>query len=336
MVFDMPNNLPPCITRERLLEKKALIEKQLQEAQIGLRYELYLGADKNHFQEIHRVKNEVVGVKVFMGSSTGDLLMDDESSLHAVFAIAAQCDIVVAIHAEDEEMIRARTLQYAHQTAYAIHSLIRTPEVAAAAVKKVIELVSLYGTRAYILHVSSIPELELIQQAKKQGLPVYAETSPHHLFLNTDAYEDLQGRAKMNPPLRSKEHQAALVQAIHEGVIDTIGSDHAPHMLDEKARPYGQCPSGVPGVETNLPLLLNAHHQGIFSLEEIVRLTSFNARRLFSIPDHHDWVLVDLSLTKTVSPTMLKTKCGWSPFDGQILTGWPVFSVIKGRLYDLQ
>ncbi len=335
MVFDMPNNIPACVTRQRLHDKKALINAQLQEAGIGLRYELYFGADKNHFQEINKVREEVVGVKVFMGSSTGDLLMDDESSLHAVFAIAAKLDVLVAVHAEDEEMIQERQPSFAGRCDHCAHSELRTPEVAAKAVEQVIELVELYGTRAYILHVSSINELELIREAKKRGLPIYAETSPHHLFLNTDAYAELAGRAQMNPPLRSKEHQVALFEAIHDGTIDTIGSDHAPHTVEEKDQPYGQSPSGVPGIETNFPLLLNAYSEGKLSLQEIAHLTCYNIREMFSLSANDDLVLVDLNLTRKVNEADLKTKCAWSPFTGWELTGWPVYSVVNGRLYDL-
>ncbi|OGT29816.1 MAG: dihydroorotase [Gammaproteobacteria bacterium RIFCSPHIGHO2_12_FULL_35_23] len=335
-VFDMPNNLPPCITQARLVEKKELINRQLQAVDIPLRYQLYLGADKNHFDEIYKVKKEIIGIKVFMGSSTGDLLMDDESSLHAAFAIATKLNLVVAIHAEDEEMIQQRRLKYKSHASHYIHSEIRSPEVAAKAVAKVIELVKLYGTRAYILHVSSISELELIAKAKKAGLPIFAETSPHHLFLDTDAYTKLQGKAQMNPPLRSKEHRLALFEAIHEGVIDTIGSDHAPHTLAEKSKPYGESPSGVPGIETNLPLLLNAYNQGLLSLNEIVALTCYNIQKLFNLEANEDLVLVDLNQEKVVDQSKLKTKCGWSPFADWKLKGWPVYTIFNNRIYNLQ
>ena len=140
----------------------------------------------------------------------------------------------------------------------------------------------------------------------------------------------------MNPPLRSPEHQAALFKAIHEGVIDTMGSDHAPHTKEEKDQPYGKCVSGVPNMETNLPLLLNAHAQGKLSLDEVVKLTSANTKKLFRYSCHDDLVLVDLNCEKTVDEKTLKTKCAWSPFAGWVLKGWPVYSIIGDSFIDLK
>ncbi len=332
-VFDMPNNNPACVTLERLRAKKALIDVQLKQSGIPLRYELYLGADRKHFEQIHQAQQDIIGVKVFMGASTGDLLMDDESSLHGVFAICAKLGLMVAVHAEDECEIQMRKARFVGRADFAVHSEIRSPEVAEKAVKLAVSLSRLYGTKLYILHVSTQQEIALIAAAKAEGLSVYAEVCPHHLFLNTDAYAELGAKAQMNPPLRSAEHQVALWQAIHGGVIDTIGSDHAPHTLPEKAQPYGKAPSGVPGIETSLALLLNAHHQGLISLAEIVRLTHDRPRQMFGLPANEDVVLVDLTLSKTVQDTLVKTKCGWSPFSGKTLTGWPVYTVVQGYLY---
>lgn len=334
-VFDMPNNIPACISQERLKQKKAIINQQLQEVGLPLRYELYIGADKNNFEQIHRTQSEVIGIKVFMGSSTGDLLMDDESSLHAVFAIASQHDMMVAIHAEDECLIQQQQQQFQGQHSHHIHSQIRSPEVAATAIALIVKLMAIYHTKVYILHVSSIPELEIIAAAKKQGLPIYAETSPHHLFLNDNDYQKLGAKAQMNPPLRSAEHQPALFAAIAAGTIDTIGSDHAPHTSAEKNQPYPSSPSGVPGIETNLPLLLNAYHQNKISLDQIASLSCRRIQTIFAYPDHQDLVLLDLNQVKTVDDTQLKTKCAWSPFHGWKLKGWPAYSIINQQLFDL-
>ena len=334
-VFDMPNNIPACVSLSRLEEKKATIEQQLKEADIPLRYELYIGADKNHFHEIAKVKPAVIGVKVFMGSTTGDLLMDDESSLHAIFSLAAHHNMMVALHAEDEDMIQERSHQFSGQHDHCVHSQIRTPEVAASAIKLAVSLSRMYGTKIYILHVSSIQELEVIADAKAEGLPVYAETSPHHLFLNDSYYEQLGAKVQMNPPLRSAEHQPALFKAIDEGIIDTIGSDHAPHTLAEKDQPYPDSPSGVPGIETNLPLLLNAYHEKKLTLDHIASLTCRRIQTMFNYPDKQDLLLVDLEKIKTVDNAALRTKCGWSPFHGRTLKGWPAYSIINGRLFKL-
>jgi dihydroorotase len=338
-VFDMPNTIPPIVTAELLHEKKTLIDQQLQEIGIPLRYQLFFGADKNHLNEIPKVKNAIVGIKVFMGCSTGNLVIDDDESLHAVFALAAKENLLVAVHAEDEELMRERKallLRNNSTQSYSIHSQIRNPEVAARAVEKAISLVKQYGTRLYILHTSTIDELALIKQAKQQNLPVYAEVCPHHLFLNESAYAQWCGKAVMNPPLRAEQHQAALFQAIHDGVIDTVGSDHAPHTLGEKDQPYGCCPSGVPGIETTLPLLLNTHHQGLLSLTEIINLTSLHAQKIFNLEINDDVVLVDLNKQKTVTDQQLKTKCGWSPYTGRTLRGWPVYTILNGKIFELK
>lgn len=334
-VFDMPNTLPPTITAAYLKEKKQLIDTQLKEVDIPLHYQLFFGADKNHLNEIPLVKNDIIGIKVFMGCSTGNLVIDDDESLQAVFEIAAKNNLLVAVHAEDEHLMKERKAQYHGVMNYAIHSEIRNIEVARRAVAKAIELTRHYGTRLYILHVSSKEELQLIKNAKQAGLPVFAETTPHHLFLNDSAYTKLAGKAVVNPPLRAEEHQAVLFKAIKEGVIDTIGSDHAPHTSSEKARPYGECPSGMPGIETTLALLLNAYHENWLTLQEIVSLTSKRAHDIFNLPTTHDFVLVDLEKEAIVTEKNLKTKCGWSPFAGRTLKGWPVYTILNGRCFDL-
>lgn len=335
-VFDMPNTIPPTVTEIALLEKKSLIDKQLKEVGIPLRYYLFFGADKNHLNEIKKIKNQAIGIKVFMGCSTGGLVIDDDESLHAIFKIAAKENILVAVHAEDEQRLKENAKKFSGTQSYSMHSKIRDESAAELAVEKAIQLVRLYGTRLYILHVSTYQEIDLITQAKKEELPVFAETTPHHLFLNTSDYQNLKGKAVMNPPLRTFEHQKALFSAIKSGIIDTIGSDHAPHTTEEKGKPYGACPSGVPGIETTLPLLLEAYHQNLLSLDNILDLTSRRAKKIFNLPDHpDDYVLVDLFLSKRVEDKDLSTKCKWSPFAGRLLRGWPVTTVLKGHIYDL-
>lgn len=336
MVFDMPNTLPPTVTAELLKEKKILIDKQLEDIGIPLRYELFFGADKNHLQEISHVTKEVIGIKVFMGCSTGNLVIDDDESLQAVFEIAARENLIVAVHAEDEHMMRERKKQFAGETRYSVHSRIRDVDVAVAAVDKAISLVKKFNTRLYILHLSSADEITLVKKAKAEKLPVYAETTPHHLFLNESYYETLQGKCVVNPPVRLSKHNEALFQAIHEGIIDTIGSDHAPHTLSEKSKSYGECPSGMPGIETTLPLLLNAYNEGLLSLAEIVSLTSVRAREIFGIPLNTDVVLVDLNKEAVVDESHLHTKCGWSPYAGRTLKGWPVYTILRERCFDLR
>lgn len=239
--------------------------------------------------------------------------------------------MLVAVHAEDEHLLCERKSNYKGVMNYAAHSELRDVEVAVRAVEKAISLTNRYGTRLYILHVSTAEEIALIKAAKQAGLPVFAETTPHHLFFDTSAYATLCGKAVVNPPLRDKKNHDILFAAIHEKIIDTIGSDHAPHTLDEKQQPYGQCPSGMPGIEFMLPLLLNAHHAGKLTMEEIISLTSKRAREIFHLPAYDDWVLVDMEKTARVSTT--KSKCGWTPYMGLTLRGWPVYTIVNGHCF---
>jgi dihydroorotase len=329
-VFDMPNNTPSCITAKRLEEKKRIIDAQLKK--IPLRYGLYLGADQNHLDEIPKVKDQIVGVKIYMGSSTGDLLMNDPTALQKAFRIAAENDVLIAVHAEDEHLIEERKKQHP-QCKAALHSVIRNAEVAVRAVKVALDLAEKYGTRLYIAHVSTREELDLIRKAKQAGLSVYAEATPHHLFLTTRAYETLDTCALVNPPLR--ESNAALWEAIHDGTIDTIGTDHAPHLLEEKKRPYGSAPSGFPSIELYFPLLLNAYHEKKISLAQIVSLTHTRPQEIFRWPPNDDVVLVDMHKTRTVDNAHLKTKAKWSPYAGMTLKGWPRYTILRGKVYEV-
>lgn len=333
-VFDMPNTKPPTITAALLQEKKDLIDSQLREANIPLRYQLFFGADKSHLSEISKVNHEVIGIKVFMGCSTGNLVIDDDESLHAVFELAAKEKMLVAVHAEDEHTLHANKANYKGPMEYRAHSVVRSIDAATTAVEKAISLTKKYGTRLYVLHVSTAEEVELIRGAKQANLPVYGETTPHHLFLDTTAYDLLAGKAVVNPPLRDKRHHAVLFDAIHSGVIDTIGSDHAPHTIEEKSKPYGECPSGMPGIEFTLPLLLNAHHLGLLSLCEVESLTSQRAKTIFNLANIDDVVIVDLNKTQAVEKT--ESKCAWTPYHGLTLRGWPVYTICAGHAYKVE
>lgn len=327
-VFDMPNTSPPCVTCARLEEKKKQIEAQLD---LPLRYGLYLGADRDQLSEIERVSNHAVGIKVFMASSTGTLLLDDEVALDRVFCLAAEHHLLVAVHAEDELTLIAHQRESCDP---ADHSRMRPNVAAAIAVERAITKAKKYGTRLYILHMSTKEELSLVEQAKREGVDVACEVTPHHLFLTTDDYARFGTRVQMNPPLRSRGDCEALWEGVRRGLIDTIGTDHAPHTLEEKDLPFGKAPSGVPGVETVLPLLLDAVNKGKLSLERVIELTHTNVARLFCLGHNDDTVWVDMNEEWRVGD--FQSKCGWSPFEGMVLKGRPKYLKAQGRFFNLQ
>ncbi len=332
-VFDMPNTSPSCTTAERLHDKKALIDNQLKESGIPLRYHLYFGGTAADVEEINKVKDEIVGVKVYMGSSTGDLLLEDPEALDRLFQICAQKNLIVAIHGENEQMLRARQHEIGPSTDPATHSRVRDRSAAIKAVQDAIALAEKYSTELAVLHVSTKEEIELIRQAKQNELLVFCEISPHHLLLSEADYAKWGTKVQVNPPLRTTEDQEALWAAIEDGTVDMIGTDHAPHTLEEKNLPYGEAPSGVPGIEFLLPLLLNAHHEGKISLKKIIELTRKNCETIFNLPHNDDVVLVDLEKVQEVKDEHVKSKCGWSPYTGRTLKGWPIYTILKGKVY---
>lgn len=335
-VFDMPNNTPSVTSTSTLEQKKQLIDEQLKQSKIPLRYYLYFGATAENNDEIIKIRRsedqKIISIKMFMGSSTGDLLVADRKKQEEIFKLATELNLVLAVHAEDETAIRLQTSDFS-QPQVSDHSKIRDRKAAIIAVKNAIEMAKKYDTKLYICHVSTSEEIGLIRAIKHAGAKVYAEVTPHHLFLSENDYNRLGTLGQMNPPLRTTFDQKALWQAILDGTIDTIGTDHAPHTLAEKALPYPQSPSGVPGIETCLPLLLNAHNNGKISLEKIAELTRFNIQKIFNLPENNDKVIVDLNLEREVNNAELKTKCGWSPFAGWKLKGWPVATVIQNKTY---
>ncbi|MDD5026415.1 MAG: dihydroorotase [Candidatus Peribacteraceae bacterium] len=339
-VCDMPNTSPPTVT-VKALEDKVRRAEQVKNCDIHF----FFGATKQeHLGELRQLwtnekmknlKEKCAGLKIYMDHSTGDQGIE-ESIIADAFKLCAELSIPLIAHCEDPEINRRATEELKTKDITA-HSLMRPPESEERAVTRAIELASQYGTRAHATHISSRDALTLIRTAKANNVNITCDVTPHHLFLTIEDYMKLGALAKMNPPLRSirsTEHQSALWAAIVDGTIDCIASDHAPHTLAEKqtADPL-KAPSGVPGVETMLPLLLTVAagkwpgaklRDSDFKLriEDIVRLCFTNPNHIFSLgASSEERVSVDLSDEWIIRGKDLHSKCGWTPYEGWKVVG---------------
>ncbi len=327
--LEMPNTRPLTITQEALDDKlRRAAEKCL------VNYGFFIGATPENLPALLDAQ-PTCGIKIFMGSAHGHLLVEHEAALEPIFAKGAR---LIAVHAEDQARINQRRKEFAEITDPAIHSKIQDNQAALNATQLALRLSKKYQRRLHILHLSTAEEANLLRQDKPSW--VTAEVTPQHLLLNTDAYEKIGTLAQMNPPLRSRHDNEVLWQALLDGVIDFIATDHAPHTLEEKAKGYPNTPSGMPGVETSLPLMLTQAMQGRCSVAQVSNWMSTAVAKAYGIPKKGaiapgydaDLVLVDLDNYRPVLREELLTKCGWSPFEGWNLTGWPVMTIVGGQI----
>lgn len=334
--LEMPNTNPLTTTQAALNDK---LDRAAQKSLVN--YGFFIGATEENVPDL-REATPTPGIKIFMGSMKGPLLVDTEAKLDPIFAMG---DRLIAVHAEDQHRILERRQQFAAQIADqsdpAIHSHIQDNQAALNATKLALKLSKKYQRRLHILHLSTAEEAELLRQDKPAW--VTAEVTPQHLFLNTSAYAEIGSRAQMNPPVRSVQDNETLWQALLDGVLDFIATDHAPHTLDEKAQPYPQSPSGMPGVETSLPLMLTQAMQKRCTVAQVANWMSTAVAQAYGIANKGviapgydaDLILVDLETTHPVLREELQTKCGWSPFEGWNLTGWPIVTIVGGQIvYD--
>lgn len=330
--LEMPNTRP-LTTNQPALDDK--LQRASQKCLVN--YGFFIGATTENLPDLLSA-NPTPGIKIFMGSMHGQLLMDQEEALEAIFAQGSR---LIAVHAEDQARINQRRQEFAGIHDPAIHSQIQDNQAALLATQRALNLSRKYQRRLHILHMSTAEEAELLRQDKPSW--VTAEVTPQHLLLNTSAYETIGTLAQMNPPLRSPHDNQVLWQALRDGVIDFIATDHAPHTLAEKAQEYPHTPSGMPGVETSLPLMLTAAMNGQCTVSQVVKWMSQAVAVAYGIPNKGaiapgydaDLVLVDLNTYRPVRREELLTKCRWSPFEGWNLTGWPVTTIVGGRIvYD--
>jgi dihydroorotase len=337
-VFDMPNVIPPTTTLERYQSKREMIEKQLRMSNIPLDYKLWFGVEMDKLKELELVKGMVFGLKIFMTASTSDGCIHNENDLAEIYKIAQNNNYIISAHAEDDTIVKPNYTKYEKEHEFKYHSCVHSVDAAIVAIEKLIRLCRKYKVPTYVLHISTKEEIELIKSAKAEGLPIYAETCPHYLFLNQNYYSQLNGKVKMNPPVRTEENQAHLWTALNSGVIDIIASDHAPHTSGEKGvNIRAKCPSGVPGIETTLPLMLTAWKENRIELSKLIQLMHTNPSRIFNLnKKDEEFVLVNIKDYKVVRDEDLATKVKWSPFSGRKLTGFPKFIFTKNELFDIE
>ncbi|CEF54158.1 dihydroorotase [Acetobacter ghanensis] len=329
-VFEMPNTKPTTSTPEAVADKLARAKGRM-----WCEHAFYVGAtsdNADHCGELEKLPG-TAGIKVFMGSSTGNLLVSDDDMLERVLRSGQRR---VAIHAEDEARLIERMGERVEGDP-ASHPVWRDDETAMRATTRALHLARKTGRRVHILHITTPAELELISQHRDVAS---CELTPQHLTLAAEeAYPRLGTFAQMNPPIRSAAHRDGLWHWVSQGMPDVIGSDHAPHSLANKGKTYPASPSGMPGVQTLLPLMLNhvAHHR--LTLRRLVDLTSAGPQRLFglvrkgriAVGYDADFTIVDLKARWTIEQDWLASRCGWSPFTGETLTGKPIGTIIRGH-----
>lgn len=330
--LEMPNTVPPATTQALVEAKLALAaEKSL------VNYGFYIGATPTNVAEL-AAATRTPGIKIFIGSSTGDLLVDEQAALERVFA---ETTLPITAHCEDEAIVRRNRERLADTHDVADHSRIRDHEAAIVATRRAVELAVRHRHRFHVLHVSTGDEADFLAEhcrAGHHGL-ITAEVCPHHLFFNTDDYARLGTRVQMNPSLKTADDNRRLWQALLDGRIQVVATDHAPHTLEEKSRPYPQSPSGLPAVENSLALMLNEVNRGRCSIEQVVHWMCDAPARVWDIVDKGriavgydaDLVLVDMHKSATILDEQQLTKCRWSPWHGVSLTGWPVRTWVLGR-----
>lgn len=329
-VFEMPNTKPNTDSAEAIEDKLTRARDRM-----WCDHAFYVGATAANAPELKELERlpGTAGVKIFMGASTGDLLVAEDSELARVLASGKRR---VAIHAEDEARMNARMDQRIEGDP-ASHPVWRDDESALLATQRILRLAREARRRIHVLHITTPAELELLGRNKDIAT---CEVTPQHLTLaGEDAYPRLGTYAQMNPPIRSGAHRDGLWRWLNRGVPDVIGSDHAPHTREEKAKPYPASPSGMPGVQTLLPLMLNHVAEGRLTLQRLIDLTSAGPQRIFGIVGKGriavgydaDFTIVDLKARWTIEEQWLASRCGWSPFTGMTLTGKPVGTIVRGN-----
>ncbi|HEY1941958.1 MAG TPA: dihydroorotase [Roseiarcus sp.] len=328
-VFEMPNTNPTTTSPEALADKVARATKRMH-----CDFAFWVGGTHDNVRDIPELERlpAAAGIKVFMGSSTGALLVPDDAG---VLAILKATHRRAAFHSEDEARLAERkALRIAGDPSS--HPVWRDEIAALRCTERLIRLAREARAQVHVLHISTRDEIPLLQSAKDVAT---CEATPHHLTLSAEDYAGLGTKLQMNPPVRGPEHREGVWRGLAQGVIDVLGSDHAPHTLEEKARPYPDSPSGMTGVQTLVPIMLDHVNAGRLSLQRFVDLTSAGPQRIFGIAGKGriaagydaDFTIVDLKRRETIRDSWIASRCGWTPYDGRDVTGWPVGTLVRGR-----
>ncbi|QDV22141.1 dihydroorotase [Aureliella helgolandensis] len=325
--LEMPNTSPPAIAAE------ALAKKYQRGSQVSrVNYGFYIGATGHNVAEL-QAAHHAPGIKIFIGSSTGDLLVDEQEALERIFA---ETSLPICAHCEDETTVRANRAALGDSLTIHDHSRIRDHAAALIATTRAVELAKRHQHRFHVLHVSTAGEIPVVSGGDPY---ITSEVCPHHLFFSIDDYDRLGSLVQMNPSVKSPEDTRLLWDALTDGKIQVLATDHAPHLLSEKQAAYPDSPSGLPAVENSLALMLNQVHLGRCRLTQVASWMSDAPARVWdlvgkgriSVGYDADLVLVDLQQERTIRNADQKTRCGWSPWDGQTLTGWPVRTIVGGQ-----
>ena len=330
-LFEMPNTNPPT---SNLVE----FDKKLQAAKNRMHsnYAFYFGATPDNTDQLAKLKDVegCCGVKLFAGSSTGNLLVDKEADIEKVISSS---DRIVSIHSEDEDIIKLRK-KFIKKGDVHSHPEWRNVECAMSSTRRVVKIAERYNKKIHVLHITTKEEVDFLAMHKKN---VTFETTPQHLTLYApDCYEKLGSYAQMNPPLRTKEHYDRLWVAIKNNVVDVLGSDHAPHLKENKDKEYPNSPSGMPGVQTIFPVMLNHVNDGKLTLQQLINLMCENPCKIFGIKNKGfikegfdaDLTIADMNKEVIIKNEMIASKCGWTPFNNYKVKGFPVGTIVNGNL----
>jgi dihydroorotase len=328
-VFEMPNTKPLTTSEATLADKVKRATGRM-----FCDFAFYVGGTRENISDIPMLERlpGSAGIKVFMGSSTGDLLVEDEEPLDRIIAAIRRR---AAFHAEDEDRLKARLGERRAGDASS-HPVWRDAEAAILATRRLVRLAEKHTKRVHVLHVSTAEEMEFLRGHKEWAS---VEVTPHHLTLVApDCYRELGAYAQMNPPVRDVSHRRAIWAAVENGVVDVLGSDHAPHTREEKEVAYPASHSGMTGVQTLVPIMLDHVNAGRLSLERFVDLTSAGPQRLFGIRNKGriavgydaDFTVVDLKRRATIAHDQVASRVGWTPYHGRSVTGWPVGTIVRG------